>query len=152
MVIKNVDFTKLGEATKTELKEGIQQSLAKKVGVSASLVSVELSAGSVKVVAEIGTGAKASADSIRAAVSTPDIAASVLEIAKKIEGVKKAAVGEIEVTQPEAVVTTEGGDSGSTTPAPETAETAIANLGARFGPSFVILAAEVAACLAALLA
>merc|ERR1712224_219126 len=103
-VIKNVVFAQLTTAAKEELKSGVQESFAEKANVPKSFVSVELSEGSVKVSAEIRADAGVSSDSIRAAVSAPDMATGVVKLAKSIEGVKKAAVGEIEVTKPEVAV------------------------------------------------
>merc|ERR1719316_1798918 len=68
------------------------------------MVTVTLSAGSVKVDAEIHTPEGSTAESVNKAFDAailPDIARDIVQVATSIAAVKAASTGEINVTKPE---------------------------------------------------
>jgi len=128
MTIKNVNFNKLDKDAKDDLKTGLQTKFAKKADVAKEKVTVELSAGSVKVdvqiditdklaTAQSGSGS-ASADIVqdmKQSLATDDVQRELLTVVKSIDGVKQAADGEIDMTKPETGVTAEVEDIPTTT-------------------------------------
>jgi len=94
----NVDYQQLSTDDKVELKGKIRDVLAESASVDPAAVSVTLTPGSVKVVAEIQTPDVNSAKSIENAMSKNNIAENVMEAANSIPGVKAAATGELKVT------------------------------------------------------
>merc|ERR1719326_817900 len=105
MTINNVDFYRLDERTKGELKSGIQKALATGACVPESSVAVVLSAGSVRVSAQfiIPSGA-ISRRSIEATVTSDGMKQKLLQAAQSIRGVQWAAYGEMDITKPEVQV------------------------------------------------
>merc|ERR1711904_319035 len=93
MLIKNVEFAKLDEASKESLAMKCKETVAEQAGVSKSAVSVTLSAGSVVVDAEIQVPDGQSASSVQTAVKAADVSNKVLTVAKNIDGVQAAATG-----------------------------------------------------------
>merc|ERR1719171_3057773 len=105
MTIENLDFAKLTDTHKTEIKKGCQKAIAPEAGVAESAVEVTLSAGSVKVDAKITTTSDLAA-TIKTSVATKALAAEVVAEVKTVEGISEASTGELTVTTPTATVET----------------------------------------------
>jgi hypothetical protein len=97
MTMKNVEFTKLNEASKEALTVKCRDMIAEQAGVSKSAVSVTLSQGSVIITAEI-KAPKGSASFVQTDMQKAELSSKVLTVAKTIPGVQDAATGIIEVT------------------------------------------------------
>merc|ERR1719262_1848075 len=95
MTIENVDFALLTPDDQDQLKGAIQSTLAEQVGVDVSAVSVQLSKGSIQVVAEIETPPGMSTDGITAALGEVDIGAQIVAAASELPGVLNAATGDL---------------------------------------------------------
>merc|ERR1711959_151206 len=141
MKLKNVDFKKLDDDTKEEIKAKVVKTIAKKAGVPESAVIVELSAGSVKNDATIDLKSKAqkaggemkSQEEIMADTADMDFSGVESEIVaevKEIDGVQEAATGEIEMEAPTYDVDVEVeeaavDDTGAPSPAPSPDESLV---------------------------
>lgn len=99
MSIENVLFRKLDLQVRNDLKLRIQSTIARNVGVSNRRVFVKLFSGSIKVIVRVEVP-PAKAESIDSSLVSQD----VLETAKSIEGVRKAAVGPIELNIDEPTI------------------------------------------------
>lgn len=102
--IEKLDFAMLDHIVKQDLTDGIKKSLATSTGVPEDLISVNLSPGSVVVDAEISTPKGRSAELISSTLSKTEFADEILHVAKGVDGIQKAAMGEIFVSAPEVVL------------------------------------------------
>jgi len=126
MSIKNVEFSKLDEASKESLVTKCKETIAEHAGVPQSAVSVTLSSGSVVIDARIQVPEGQPASSVQTAVQEGDVSGKVLTAAKDIPGVQDAATGDIEVVEVKvAVATMEGSEESSPAPAPSTPSTTV---------------------------
>lgn len=108
-VIKNVGFALLDDESKELLKSGITKTFAESAGVAENAVTVNLSPGSVKVEVLLNVPVEQSMGSLKETLMQANLDRKVLELAASIDGVNKAAYGDIEVGKP-LVVAAEGVD------------------------------------------
>merc|ERR1712193_557521 len=85
MTMKNVEFTKLNEASKEALTVKCRDMIAEQAGVSKSAVSVTMSQGSVIITAEI-KAPKGSASFVQTDMQKAELSSKVLTVAKTIPG------------------------------------------------------------------
>eukprot|EP00746_Dinoflagellata_sp_MGD_P006401 gnl/MRDRNA2_/MRDRNA2_112512_c0_seq1.p1 gnl/MRDRNA2_/MRDRNA2_112512_c0~~gnl/MRDRNA2_/MRDRNA2_112512_c0_seq1.p1 ORF type:complete len:949 (-),score=300.13 gnl/MRDRNA2_/MRDRNA2_112512_c0_seq1:32-2878(-) len=102
--IKNVGFALLDDEAKEQLKSGVRKSLAESAGVAESLVTVNLSAGSVRVEALINVPVERPMGALKETLMQANLNRKVLQIATSINGVSKAAYGDIDVMAPEITI------------------------------------------------
>eukprot|EP00746_Dinoflagellata_sp_MGD_P151479 gnl/MRDRNA2_/MRDRNA2_83070_c0_seq1.p1 gnl/MRDRNA2_/MRDRNA2_83070_c0~~gnl/MRDRNA2_/MRDRNA2_83070_c0_seq1.p1 ORF type:complete len:2711 (+),score=616.98 gnl/MRDRNA2_/MRDRNA2_83070_c0_seq1:845-8134(+) len=96
MSIENVDFAKLDNTAKFELELSLKKTIAKNTQVGEDEVSVTLQPGSIKVTARIKPQSGMKLD-----VNTKSLSEDVLDAAKSIDSVRRAAVGgKLIVTEP----------------------------------------------------
>eukprot|EP00746_Dinoflagellata_sp_MGD_P139225 gnl/MRDRNA2_/MRDRNA2_72717_c0_seq1.p1 gnl/MRDRNA2_/MRDRNA2_72717_c0~~gnl/MRDRNA2_/MRDRNA2_72717_c0_seq1.p1 ORF type:complete len:2181 (-),score=416.18 gnl/MRDRNA2_/MRDRNA2_72717_c0_seq1:20-5749(-) len=103
--IQNVNYSKLTDAGKESLAAGLKSTIAKSSGVNAGRVSVVLSAGSVKVDADVVQEteygkAHEFTKTMKESLSKPDLSNELLESAKTIPEVVAASDGDMSVTEP----------------------------------------------------
>lgn len=94
--IQNVDFHQLDVKAEDDLRLGLRRTIAKNADIAENCVSVTLKPGSVQVIAKVSAP---QGHSIR--FNKGSLSEDVLQTAKSIEGVVKAAVGSLNVTDPE---------------------------------------------------
>merc|ERR1712196_674172 len=127
--IKNVNFDRMDQSAKDELKQSVAKTIAKAADTDEDAVNVTLSKGSVKVSATIDLEEKIAAmegeadmegkevdlvsemkaikSEVRSDMQSEAIQKEVLTVATSVEGVKDAAEGDIEVSKPETEIVAE---------------------------------------------
>merc|ERR1711871_718890 len=129
MTIKNVNFDRMDQSAKDELKQSVAKTIAKAADTDEDAVNITLSKGSVKVSATIDLEEKIAAmegeadmegkevdlvsemkaikSEVQSDMQSEAIQKEVLTVATSVEGVKDAAEGDIEVSKPETEIVAE---------------------------------------------
>lgn len=97
MTIQNVDYKQLSADDHNELKGKLRETLARSAGVPEAAIILKLARGSVKVNAEIQTPDAHSAETIEKSLGAANLSDKVVEVARSLPSVMKAATGFLKV-------------------------------------------------------